>query len=197
MKIYIRFQTDYYYPIRYVLKLIGQNQKVGFDFVTSGEEADLIWDHSDERSQPINLLFYQSLHSDLSDFPDAIGFGNFPAIFTNEGQKDEMATIFYMVNCIQELKPSEDALDQYGRFKYERSYQARFNNIEQNLVQDEIDNFIDKHKLKGTKTRSSVFISHDIDSIYGSIVQDGFWALKNRKFSVMLQIGRASCRERV
>ena len=178
MKIYIRQLTNYYYPIRYVIKLMEKNQSCRFDYVESAKDATLIWDHLDEKSQPISLSFYNDLKNNRSNLNHTICFRGSPFILCEKGKKDVIATIFYMVNCLQELSPQENDFDQYGRFKYKSSYQSRFNNIEENLVQEEIDHFFEDHGLKGTKKESTIFISHDIDTIYGSLFQDGLWALK-------------------
>lgn len=83
-----------------------------------------------------------------------------------------------MVNCIQEFKPNSDSVDLFGRFKYESSYQAKLGNIKQNLVQNDINSFCQKWNIPSAIEKSTFFISHDIDTIYGSFLQDGFWALK-------------------
>lgn len=188
MKIYIRQNTDYFYPIRYVMKLMEKNKNYRFDYVDSSQNATLIWDHLDEKTQPISLSFYNDLYNNRSRLNHTICFQNSPSILCEKGQKDGIATIFYMVNCLQEISSLKDHFDQYGRFKYEFSYQSRFNNIEENLVQQEIDQFFEKFGLKGCPKKSTFFISHDIDTIYGSFLQDGLWALKKLKISVIFKL---------
>lgn len=188
MKIYIRRQTNYYYPTLYVLKLMEKNQSFRFDYVESVEDATLIWDHLNEKSQPVSLSFYDDLANKKTNLRHKIWFKTSPAIHNDKGQKDVIATIFYMINCLQEFNPKQDDLDQYGRFKFESSYQSRFNNIEENLVQKEIDLFFMEHELNGTTKESTIFISHDIDTIYGSFIQDGLWALKKMKPGLILKL---------
>jgi hypothetical protein len=165
-----------------------KNQSCRFDYVESAKDATLIWDHLDEKSQPISLSFYNDLKNNRSNLNHTICFRGSPFILCEKGKKDVIATIFYMVNCLQELSPQENDFDQYGRFKYKSSYQSRFNNIEENLVQEEIDHFFEDHGLKGTKKESTIFISHDIDTIYGSLFQDGLWALKKMKPGLILKL---------
>lgn len=188
MKVYIRPVTDYYYPILYVLKIMEINQNISFDFVESAENAAILWDHMDQRSQPIHLSFYETLYNHKYKLSHTSCFDSDPAIRNERGQKDVIATIFYMINCLQEFNPKLDDLDQFGRFKYESSYQSRFNNIEENLVQQEIDLFFKEHKINGTKKESVFFISHDVDTMYGSFMQDGLWALKKMKIGVILTL---------
>jgi hypothetical protein len=188
MNIYIKPETDYYYPTLYTLKIIEKNQNIHFDFVKSVDEADIFWDHTNPESQAIHLQFYSSLRLDNADLSQTSVFKAAPSVLDKNGKKDTIATIFYMVNCIQEINPKDDDLDQFGRYKFESSYQSRFNLIEKNIVQQEIDTFCNEHDIKGTKEKSTFFVSHDIDTIYGSIFQDGFWALKKMKLDVILKL---------
>lgn len=188
MKVYIKPETDYYYPTLYVLKIIEKNKTVHFDFVNSREEADIYWDHTNPGSKPIQLTFYDSLQNGNSDLSQGSVFKTLPEIIDKNEKKDTIASIFYMVNCIQEINPKNNELDQFGRYKFESSYQSRFNLIEKNLVQQEIDAFCNEHNIKGTNKRSTFFISHDIDTLYGSLFQDGFWALKNMKINAILAL---------
>ena len=188
MKVYIKPETAYYYPTLYVLKIMEKNQTIHFDFVKSNEEADIYWDHTNPDSQPIHLRFYDSLQNDSSDLTQTTVFNTSPEISDKSGKKDTIATIFYMLNCLQEFNPNENDRDHFGRFKFESSYQSRFNLIEKNIVQQEIDAFCSEHNIKGPDKRSTFFISHDIDTIYGSLFQDGFWALKKMKIGVVLKL---------
>lgn len=187
MKVYIRPDTNYSQIVRYVLKLIEKNVNHLFQFVDNVTAADTIWDHEHPNSEPIAVNFYDEVKKDRFDVANYF-FSSEPRILTGDHKKDPIATIFYMVNCMQEFNASDDSFDNFGRFKYEASYQSKFNNIEKNLVQDEIDSIAAKWKINSTKTKSDFFISHDIDTIYGSLLQDGFWALKNMKIGVILNL---------
>ncbi len=188
IEVYIKENTDYYYPVRYVVKLIEKNQDIQIKFLDSPNHAQVIWDHSDERSQPICLMFYKELASRQLNPAKNNYFSREPAIFDEKGNKDIAATIFYMVNCCQELTAEESAFDHYGRFKYDASYQYRFDRVEENLVQQEIDLFMKSNGLSPRQSKTTLFISHDIDSIYGSFFQDGFWALKKMNPFVVLKL---------
>ncbi len=188
MKIYINPTSNYYFPILYVLKIMEKNKNVKFIFLENEEYADLIWDHLNENSQVIASEFYDKVQNDKSGLNHEFIFKSQTTVLNNQGHKDVIATIFYLINCLQEFNLSSDFLDNYGRFKYEHSYQAKYNSIEENLVQKEIDLFFTLHNLKGIDNKSIFFISHDIDSIYGSIIEDGFWALKNLKINIVLKL---------
>jgi len=187
MKVYIRPRTAYSPIVRYVLKLIEKNINHNFQYTDTSNSADAIWDHEHPESEPIAINFYDDLKND--DFnDDKRYFYDEPCIKTKNNNKDSIATIFFMVNCLQEFNVPEDSFDNLGRFRYDSSYQARFENIEINLVQNEIDSIAGKWKLDSSKEKSNFFISHDIDTIYGSFLQDGFWALKNMRLGVILNL---------
>jgi hypothetical protein len=188
MNIYIKKNTNYYSPIFYVLKIIEKNKNILFDFVDSKKGADIFWDHMDIKSQVISQYFYNELEKEKPSLSHFKLLKNEPIILDENGDKDYVATIFYMINCLQEFIFKEDDLDQFRRFKYESSYQHRFHNIEENLVQKYIDHIIGSFNIKAEKKKSEVFVSHDIDTIYGSLLQDGFWSVKNLRLDVLLTI---------
>ncbi len=188
MKIYINKKGNYFFPILYVLKIIEKNKHFLFDFVENENDADLIWNHLSEKTQVVASDFYDIVENDRDKLNHQFIFNNKTEIFDNFQKKDSIATIFYMINCLQEFNSNLENSDNLGRFKFESSYQAKFNSIEHNLVQNEIDLFVNKFNIKVKDAKSGFFISHDIDSIYGSIIQDGFWAIKNLKINVILKL---------
>ena len=188
MNIFIKQNTNYANPILYVLKIIEKNRNFQFNLVKNPEDANLIWDDENEKSQVINRDFYKHLSTNRSALKHELLFIKSPIIKDEEGNDDLIATIFYLINCIQEVEPDEDNLDKYDRFKYTASYQSKFNNMEVNLVEEYIDTFCKKNNIVGHKAKSTFFISHDIDTLYSSLLQDGFWALKNMKVGVILNL---------
>jgi len=188
MRVYIRKKASYTDPVRYILKIIEKNRKVSFTFLDSPEDAQIVWDHELENTENINLAFYNALSDDSNRFDHETQFPKSIIIADKANKEDSIATIFYLINCLQEISPKEHDLDQFGRFKYTSSYQSKYGNIEENLVEHLIDNFCNIHSIKGEKSPSKFFISHDIDTIYGSFFQDGFWALKNMKLGVVMNL---------
>jgi len=183
MKVYIRKNTHYYAITRYVLMLIEKNTSHSFQFTDSELDSNIIWDHEDPNSMAIAVEFYENLKNKRFNKLD---FNS--SILTKDHKKDIVATIFYMVNCLQELNLDSNAIDSIGRFKYTSSYQFKLGNISENCVQKEIDSLCTLWKIDSNKSKSTFFISHDIDTIYGSFLQDGFWALKNMKLGVILNL---------
>ncbi|MBW6479782.1 MAG: hypothetical protein K0B37_10160, partial [Bacteroidales bacterium] len=188
LKIYIRKNTSYHYPVLYTLLLIEKNRGIRFNFTDSADTADLAWDHEYPRSEIISKEFYDELAKENPELSHTRIFKDEQLIRDSSNRKDLIATIFYMVNCLQEYSLGENELDGFGRFRYESSYQKRFSSIEKNLVQQYIDEFCDEKNIGGSPKASAFFISHDIDTIYGSLLQDGYWALKNLRVGAMLSL---------
>ncbi len=188
LKIHIRKNTSYHYPVFYTLLLIEKNRSIKFSFIDSADDADLVWDHEHPSSEVINLDFYGKLSKENPELSHKQLFKDEQLIRDSKNRKDLIASIFYMVNCLQEYSAGENDLDAFGRFRYESSYQKRFSSIEKNLVEQYMDEFCEEKGIPGEKKPSAFFVSHDIDSIYGSLMQDGNWAIKNLKPAAMLAI---------
>lgn len=181
--VYVKPNENYTNIIRYVLKLIEKNQSITFEFLNQKIGSCLIWDHLDKESQYIHLDFYESLKKGEFGFR----IDNKVIIQNENGKKDIIASIFYKVNCIQEFG-SIDSLDEYERFKFTSSYQYKYGLIEENLVQKDMNELMRITNFPKANKESRFFISHDIDTIYGSFLQDGLWAVKNRKVWVVLKL---------
>jgi len=128
-------------------------------------------------SEKAHHLLDQNIFSHTQQLTDN---GN---IVNKFGSTDFISTISYLINSFQEYNDQDP--DQYGRFKYSNSLQFRLNSVENNTVQQIIDYLFSSHpKLKDLKTtsrKSRVFLTHDIDSVYGAVKEDGRYALENFK----------------
>lgn len=182
LKYYIRQNENYSKIIEYTLKLISKNSCVDLVSVESNTNAEIIFDHLHPESQIIAQTFYQN--------PTSLFYreqlSNLLQIQDERNQKDRIATIFALVNCIQEYE--NDDLDEFGRFKYSNSLQFRHHIIQENIVQKEIDYFLERLDKKRKDFKSEIFISHDIDSIHGSLLQDTFWAIKKLRGIDLIKI---------
>src|SRR5688572_24244050 len=145
MKVYIKPNTTYSHIVRYVLKTIEKNQQVHFTWVSAAQEAQLIWEDGNPQSQPLHVDFYTALSHPKNTLTHQQVFTHSPVITAPDGAKDVVATIFYMMNCIQERNPDATSLDSFGRFKYESSFQHKFGLMEKNRVLQEIDAFCTQH----------------------------------------------------
>jgi hypothetical protein len=158
---------------------------------TIGKRVLKITDEMDS-DVPIAFEFYQKIEK--KNFNHRAHFQNEPLIWASEGQVDYIATIFYMVNCLQEYGAEDSDLDNYNRFKFEASFQAKFGIIRENRVSQLIQKFIESSPiLRGifagkTNRPSSIFLTHDIDSLYSSFFQDGLWAMKRGRVDVLIQL---------
>lgn len=191
--VFIKNFELYSEPLRYLIKLIEKTIRNKFTEVTNKENASYIFDHTDYRSIKINLHFYNLLLI-KKRYKFTEYFDKEPIIyFTDSNKKDWLSSIFYLVNCFQEYDiDNDDKYDEFGRFKFEKSLQFKFNCIEENLVQKYILEFckselnISLNNICLPKTR--VFLTHDVDSVNGSFLQDGFWALKRGRFDIVLKL---------
>lgn len=189
MNVFIKKDSVYISLIQYLLKLFEKNKSVQFTFLDQPQNAELIFDHTNSNSQPLALYFYNSLNSENPVFSHEKYFPDEQLIKTETGAIDYMATIFYMINCLQEFNAQKKDIDPYDRFSYYSSYQKRFDSIEKNLVQHYIDILVTSWNINNAMNFESGFLlSHDIDNLYGSLLQDGFWALKKGRLDIILRI---------
>ena len=63
MRIYIRKNTDYYYPILYVFKIIEKNRNLLFDYVKTPNDADIFFDYGSKNSEDFSINFFKHIKS--------------------------------------------------------------------------------------------------------------------------------------
>lgn len=106
--------------------------------------------------------------------------------------KFPLLEIFYLVNSLDEYKASPDSFDELGRMKFDNSIRKAIG-VDKNIV---LQKMISVHQqypqlidlLKRTDHASYFFLSHDIDSIHGSFLQDGLWAAKKGRLDVIFKL---------
>jgi peptidoglycan/xylan/chitin deacetylase (PgdA/CDA1 family) len=181
----------YFSPIWHTLRLIEHNKDIQFVAVDSPQLAQFVIGENIK----VAISFYEALHKGI--FSHAFHFKNDCFIQNTDLSReyrevDFLATIFYIVNCLQEYNPSESVLDKYGRFRYDASFQYRFKNITENIVQYCIDAFCSEHNaLKHLSTQhktTKILLTHDIDSLYGAWKFESRWAMKQGRLGLMLKI---------
>jgi hypothetical protein len=115
---------------------------------------------------------------------------NDEGVILSANREDELLTAFYLINCLQEYNST--ALDAIGRFEYESSYQKKFNKTEINFATTLLERYFSRHLPKVMKNRlrekSSFFLSHDVDSLYGAFLQDGLAALKHGRLDIIARL---------
>lgn len=105
---------------------------------------------------------------------------------------NNFVNIFYLVNSLNEYNQDSNSYDNLGRFKYDSSIMKGLG-IENNIVLDLVKSSISKNpalqkSFKILSHQSYFYLSHDIDSVYGSLTQDGLWAIKNGRMDVMMNL---------
>lgn len=177
IKFYLNKDSERILPeITYLLKTWSKNQQIEIIFSNSPDGAITVG--NDEE----NLLNIST--SFASD--EAPTFSSRSFIENENGRPDFIATAFYMINSLQEH--NEQDRDDLNRFKFTNSYQYRFKNPKENIVQhcfDEISKITGQPLLR-EKTR--FFLSHDIDLVNGAILEDGFNVLKKGRIDLFLQM---------
>lgn len=118
-------------------------------------------------------------------------FHSEPLINHSDGSADYFSTILYMLNSLQEYNKSDQ--DALGRFKYDNSYQKKYDCAELDLVSRYASQLIKStSKLNSlpvkTSSPSRIFLSHDNDVFYGSLRYDGFAAIKQGRIDWLLPI---------
>ena len=100
--------------------------------------------------------------------------------------------IFYLINSLNEYNQSSESYDNLGRFKCDCSIikeQGIENNVVLKLIKKTIaENQLLQKSFEIISHKSFFYLSHDIDSVYGSFTQDGMWAIKNKRIDVMMNL---------
>jgi hypothetical protein len=176
MKIYVDIDKNYTHEIKYIFNRLGIDRGIDLEFVDKIEKSDLRVGTLPDCDFVISELFYDRL--DKGTYNHLTHFTNTSFIHADNGKPDYLSTAFYLINSIQEY--DETALDEIGRFQFKNSYQSRFDNVQKNLVDLCFSKICEHPKLskysKPTK-KTKLFLSHDIDSIYGAWLQDSFYLL--------------------
>ena len=156
--------------LKYLIDLMKTNH--GFQFASNIES---IVSHFSFSSK-----FYAEIPNGKS-FNHAVLEWNDGWIINEEGERDLIATAIYVLNCVDEWGRPAECFDELGRFRYEFSYQAQNPEKSGNfvfIILKEIASLLN-HSLK--EQLNYAFISHDIDTINGSLIQDSYALLKKNK----------------
>ena len=186
--IYISPDTAQQELIKHTLDTVFFNKGLTCVFTEHKDDALLNVGYSDTNDFVVSEKYHQLLGQNIFGLQQQLTEnGN---IVNKFGGTDFISTISYLVNSFQEYNDTDP--DQYGRFKYTNSLQHKLNSVENNTVQQIIDYLFSSHpKLKGLKTttrKSRVFLTHDIDSVYGSVKEDGRYSLERFKVFQILRL---------
>ncbi|TAL62900.1 MAG: hypothetical protein EPN85_01585 [Bacteroidetes bacterium] len=188
MKICIPANFIFGNELLYIWDVLAKNKNISYEMVEDKTYADLLIDDSPGSELPIAVEFYKALSKNI--FSHQQHFQNDCLIRTADGRIDHLATAFYMINSFQEYHVQQ--FDELERFRYADSYQCKYKNIHENLVQNCFDKVVEQcpqlSRYKKQGLPSKVFLSHDIDSIHGALMQDGLVAIKQGKFGVLFKL---------
>src|SRR5689334_6810772 len=99
---------------------------------------------------------------------------------------DLLGSAFQMVNALQEYSAPE--YDELNRYQFKTSYQHRLNNVNDNLVLQCFDAISNKLNLPLHQEPTRFFLSHDIDIVYGAILEDGNNVLRKGRIDLFLKM---------
>lgn len=188
MKIFIENNPLYFNELKFIFSLFAFNKKIDVTYVNSILDSELSIGESDINVIKIASQFYLDLRNGV--YSHYHHFSSKPLIENSDGSPDYLSTAFYLVSCAQEI--GSDTVDKFGRFEFNSSLQKRFNLSERNVVQECFDNLMNIPGMPGESKnsigKSRIFLSHDIDTIKGSLLQDGFYALKKFRPDLLISI---------
>lgn len=119
-------------------------------------------------------------------------FDREPLILDQSGAPDYLGTCAYMVNYLQEYVNDPDCFDELDRFKYEKSYQYRFSCVTDNLVLEYLlalkNSCRHLQPLRRKVSPTSIWVSHDIDSLFHNRVPELKTAVKRFRLDLVWEI---------
>jgi hypothetical protein len=185
VKVYLEFNDLFDKEVRYVLALLKSACQLTVAYVNEPNETNVHIGIGKENLLVIDDRFYQDIHQGI--YGHQHYFIDKPLLCVGD-TPDYISSVFYLINAVQEYDLKDrDAL---GRFSYQASIQKRFDIVRQNLVQTYL-NQIAKTLCPSfipSVEKSSVFISHDIDEVYGSWTQDLAFSIRKMHFLDMGKI---------
>lgn len=133
-----------------------------------------------------NPVFWRNMESGC--FDQELLLNAHHVIAYDDGTTDYLMTALYYVNTLFE-KGSDQVLDEIGRKRYEDSVWIRRGiAIRTPFVNRLLDELAGKLGLTLPMKASSIWLSHDIDSVYGAWKEDGKKLLKHKKFGTFVRL---------
>ncbi len=174
--------------IRYTIQLIATNKRFVASFVEQKELADVRVGTSPEDTLQIDRETW--LRFSENHFAWQRHFRKEPLIQLETTRPDYLTSIFYLINCLQEFNIENENLDEWGRFRYDKSSQFHFGAVTRNLCQEYIEEIMRDvpvlAAIPQTRRNSTVLISHDIDFLHLGWKEDGKWALRKMRPDLLL-----------
>ena len=188
MNVYIEDNELFYPEIKYIFNIFCLNKNIDYSLTQSYEKADCIISTDVNADIRISIEFFNLLKAGKNDYN--LYFIDQCCYVDPNGFMDYLSSAFYILNTIQEINHSD--IDQYGRFKYKNSFQFKFDNVKINIVQNLFDKIFQKvskfGKFKSNLIKSKIFLSHDIDSLNGSLLQDSYYSIRKFRPDLLIKI---------
>jgi hypothetical protein len=191
--IFIEDNPLYHNKVKWVMHIISQYARTSYEYVLVKHQSNISLGSSVGHDIRLDGSFFKKLQNGQTKWKDILPDG---PIYKNEhGEDCLLETIFYLVNCIQELNPEPSDLDHYGRFRYKDSLQYHYGIIETNFVGQLIDQLIERYPIltegKGRPQYPvQIFLSHDIDLLHAGWKVETYLALKDFNWKVLVKVVR-------
>lgn len=188
LRVFIEPNNLFDKEVRYTWDLFACNKQLNYEFVDSVAQSDLSIGGAADFSIQVSTAFYEKLKA--GKYHHSFHFNEHCWIELDDKKADLLSTAFYMINCIQEI--NHPVKDRFGRFPFSESYQKKFKCPQQNLVQHYFDRLSEQFDIlkftSAKKSRTKIFLTHDIDIVHGSLIQDGFDTLKKGRFGKLMKV---------
>lgn len=189
MQTEIRFSIDSALRDEYawVLRILGKY--AGFTPVIVDADAEIVIAEHGMGNIQVSHFFRQIYQS--GDYHQKAYFRKEPLHRTASGKPDYLSTCFYLLAFVQEY--TDYVPDQYNRFPYAFSLQQQYQCAEHNLVAEYFKKLIQEtpalaERIQVPVHKSQFFLSHDIDTVYGALAQNGKYLLRNGRIGALLQL---------
>ncbi len=177
IKFFINPGAEKFRPeITYILKLWSKNQGQPIEFTAEHHHAISIGTTHDNTLQIAPDFHNQERSSNHRT----------PFIYFESSKVDSLASAFTLINSMQEFQATDP--DELNRFRFRNSYQFKLNNAKENLVQQCFNEISHAVGLKAPHEKTRFLLSHDIDIVYGAILEDGFNVLKKGRIDLFLKM---------
>lgn len=162
----------------YLFKIMGLNKKYEFDIRVYNKDIFPSIGLAETNTIQISETFIKS-HLNAAQ----LGENGFFKL--ENGKPDYIGTAFFMLTSLQEHNDKNP--DGLGRFKFANSYQNRYSNTKKNIVQYCFDQLAQQLGISTPPEKTKFFLSHDIDTVYGAILEDGFNVMKKGRIDQFLR----------
>lgn len=175
VKIPFQINSNYnlYPELRYILDVLERSNSVKF-IPEDGIKASLTFSDKFEE-------LYNNKSTSYKEYLNPQGF-----ITDQQGNVDSFGTAFYHLSALQEYDNSDP--DKYGRFQFKNSLQNQFGLTEDNIVESCFNRILQYFSYKQEAFKSRVLLTHDIDTVYEAIYQDGYYLLKKGRIDLLFKL---------